>query len=178
MTANEISFALAPRLNAAGRIDSATAALNLLLTKDLKVAGKLAQKLDNQNRKRQIITQDLVFHAEQLILKDDPDSLILSAYDPKYNPGVVGLVASRLTEKFYRPSIVAHVGEEFTRGSCRSIPEFHITEALDQCADILTHHGGHSSAAGFTVSNHLIQELIMRLKRIADDKMQILGLND
>ncbi|HEX7974151.1 MAG TPA: DHHA1 domain-containing protein, partial [Anaerolineales bacterium] len=89
--------------------------------------------------------------AEQIALADNPDSLLLFAADPDFNPGVVGLAASRLTEQYYRPAIVAQRGEEFTRGSCRSIPEFHITAALDQCASLLEHHGGHAAATGFTV---------------------------
>jgi single-stranded-DNA-specific exonuclease len=72
-----------------------------------------------------------------------------------------------LTEQYYRPSIVATRGEEFTRGSCRSIPEFHITHALDECAELLVRHGGHSAAAGFTVENDNLPELIERLKAIA-----------
>jgi single-stranded-DNA-specific exonuclease len=81
------------------------------------------------------------------------------------------LAASRLTEQYYRPSIIASIGEEFTRGSCRSIPEFHITQALDQCKDLLAHHGGHAAAAGFTVSNELLPTLISRMRTIADDQL-------
>ncbi len=93
-----------------------------------------------------------------------------------YNPGVIGLAASRLLEKYHRPSIVAHRGAEFTRGSCRSIPEFHITNALDRCADLLVRHGGHSAAAGFTVKNDELPELIERLKSIAQEQLADLDL--
>jgi single-stranded-DNA-specific exonuclease len=96
--------------------------------------------------------------------------------DPEYNPGVIGLAASRLTEQYYRPAIIASIGEQFTRGSCRSIPEFHITEALDQCKDLLDHHGGHAAAAGFTVRNELLVTLIDRLRSIAADKLADLDL--
>jgi len=85
---------------------------------------------------------------------------------------VVGLAASRLTEQYYRPAIIASVGDEFTRGSCRSIPEFHITQALDQCRDLLEHHGGHAAAAGFTVRNELLPSLIERLREIARQQLE------
>ena len=80
---------------------------------------------------------------------------------------MVGLAASRLVESYYRPSIVAHRGEEFTVASCRSIPEFHITQALDECADLLVRHGGHAAAAGFTVRNEDKDALVVRLREIA-----------
>ncbi|MBI5961934.1 MAG: single-stranded-DNA-specific exonuclease RecJ, partial [Chloroflexi bacterium] len=93
-----------------------------------------------------------------------------------FNSGVVGLAASRLTETHYRPAIVASKGEEETRGSCRSIPEFHITEALDKCADLLVRHGGHAAAAGFTVRNENLSELVTRLKAIAADQLSKVDL--
>jgi single-stranded-DNA-specific exonuclease len=171
IVAGDISFALGPRLNAAGRLDSALAALDLLTTQDVAKAAQLAQKLDNQNRERQQITREIQAHAEQLALADDPQALLLIAVDASYNPGVVGLAASRLVEQYYRPAIVAYQGEEFTRASCRSIPEFHITNALDETADLLVHHGGHAAAAGFTVRNEDLPELIYRLRTIAEREL-------
>ncbi len=82
------------------------------------------------------------------VLGEDPDALLFFAADPRFSEGVVGLAASRLVESYYRPSIVAHRGEEFTVASCRSIPEFHIIQALDQCADLLVRHGGHAALQG------------------------------
>ena len=169
--AEHISFILGPRLNAAGRLDSAQAALKLLLTQDVAEAAHLAQVLDNQNRERQQITRDIQAHAEQTVLSEDPDALLLFAVHEEYNSGVVGLAAARLQEMYYRPAVVACKGSEFTRGSCRSIPEFHITQALDECADILVRHGGHAAAAGFTVRNEHLEELIIRLKEIAQREL-------
>ena len=83
----------------------------------------------------------------------------------------MGLAASRLTEAYYRPAIIAHQGEEFTVASCRSIPEFHITRALDECADLLVRHGGHAAAAGFTVSNENLPLLIEQLYAIAQREL-------
>jgi single-stranded-DNA-specific exonuclease len=176
VNAGDIGFALGPRLNAAGRLDSALAALELLLTDDLFEAGRIAQQLDIQNRERQQIMHAIQERAELLALERDPDALLLIAVDADFNPGVVGLAASRLTDQYYRPAIVAQRGEDFTRGSCRSIPEFHITQALDRCADLLEHHGGHAAAAGFTVRNDRLDELIDRLQATALEQLADLDL--
>jgi single-stranded-DNA-specific exonuclease len=171
VNAGNIGFGLGPRLNAAGRLKEALAAFELLTTNDVFKAGELAQQLDMQNRERQRITRDMQTRAEEIAIGDDPNAYLLFAADENFNSGVVGLAASRLTEKYYRPAIVASKGEEETRGSCRSIPEFHITDALDQCADLLVRHGGHAAAAGFTVRNENLSALVARLKAIAQEKL-------
>ena len=169
--AMNIGFALGPRLNAAGRLESALASLELLTTTDFMRAGQLAQQLDAQNRQRQALTRQTQEQAEVLAMSADPEAYLLFAVHEDFNPGVVGLAASRLSETHYRPAIVASKGADETRGSCRSIPEFHITEALDQCADILVRHGGHAAAAGFTVKNENLDELVARLKAIAAEQL-------
>ncbi|MBK7448313.1 MAG: single-stranded-DNA-specific exonuclease RecJ [Anaerolineales bacterium] len=171
VNAGHIGFMLGPRLNAAGRLKEALAAFELLTTTDVFKAGELAQQLDMQNRERQRITRDMQTRAEEMVISEDPDAYLFFAAHEDFNSGVVGLAASRLTEKFYRPAIVASKGEEETRGSCRSIPEFHITDALDQCADLLVRHGGHAAAAGFTVKNENLPALVARLKAIAAEKL-------
>lgn len=171
VSASDIGFALGPRLNAAGRLDSALASLDLLLTNDVFEAGKLAQQLDVQNRERQKITRTIQEMAMEMAFQQDDDAYLLFASHPQFNPGVVGLAASRLSEAYYRPAVVAYLGETETRGSCRSIKEFHITDALDQCKDILIRHGGHAAAAGFTVSNENLSELESRLKQIAASRL-------
>lgn len=176
ISTSDISFALAPRLNASGRLESALASLQLLTSADPMAVGQLAQWLEIQNRDRQKITRQIQAKSEQRIITDDQIPFLLFDADPEYNAGVVGLAASRLTEQFYRPSIIANIGEEFTRGSCRSIPEFHITNALDQCEDILEQHGGHAAAAGFTVRNELLQELVFRLDSIAREQLENVDL--
>jgi single-stranded-DNA-specific exonuclease len=175
ITTAEIGFGLGPRLNAAGRIASALDAYKLLTTKDVFEAGKLAQVLDNRNRERQRITRDIQEMSEVIATEDDPEPFILFAAHREFNPGVVGLAASRLVEKYYRPAVVAHQGEEYTRASCRSIPEFHITEELERCADLLVQFGGHAAAAGFTVENSKVPDLVRRLKR--DAKKQLSGIS-
>lgn len=162
----EIGFVLAPRLNAAGRLESALDSLNLLIAKEMKTAGELAQKLDVQNRERQKITREIQKVAETLV-EEDGEPYFLFAAHGDFKQGVIGLAASRLVDKYYRPAIVATKGEKQTKGSGRSIPEFHITQALDECADLLVRHGGHAMAAGFTVDNENLDELIQRLKTIA-----------
>ncbi len=171
ITSSDIGFVLGPRLNAAGRLDSALAALQLLLTEDVAAAGLLAQQLNDQNRQRQEITRQIQGEAERLAFERDPHPLLLFAAREDFNPGVVGLAASRLVERFYRPAIVAHKGDEYTRASCRSIPEFHITDALDKCAELLEHHGGHAAAAGFTVRNANLPLLIEQLDFLAAEKL-------
>jgi len=171
VTAMNIGFGLGPRLNAAGRLDSAIAALDLLMETDFMKTGEMAQALEIQNRERQTITREMQQQAEIIALADDPDALLLFAASPEFNPGVVGLAASRLADIYYRPAIVGEVDEETTRCSCRSIPEFHITEALDECADLLIRHGGHAAAAGFTVRNENVGILLKRLREIASEKL-------
>lgn len=170
-TASQIGFILGPRLNAAGRLESALAAFELLTTSDFMRAGQLAQQLDIQNRQRQALTRVTQEKAELLAIANEPDPLLLFAVDEEFNPGVVGLAAARLMETHYRPAVVAAKGLEETRGSCRSIPEFHITDALDQCTDLLVRHGGHAAAAGFTVRNEKLPELVSRLRSIAEAQL-------
>ena len=176
ISSSDIGFILGPRLNASGRLDTALTSLKLLLTDDRLEAGLLAQELEMQNRKRQEITREIYSQAEALAFSKDKEPLLLIAADPSFNPGVIGLAASRLTEKYYRPAIVATRGEINTRGSCRSIKEFHITKALDMCAELLEHHGGHAAAAGFTVRNDTFPVLIERLSRIAEQELSDLDL--
>lgn len=171
ITATDIGFALGPRLNAAGRLESALDALTLLTTRDVFEAGRLAQQLEVQNRERQSITRGIQARAEELAFAERSDPLLLFAVAPEFNPGVVGLAASRLTEQYYRPAIIGHFDEETTRASCRSIPEFHITEALGQCADLLERYGGHAAAAGFTIRNENLPGLTERLRAIAEEQL-------
>jgi single-stranded-DNA-specific exonuclease len=171
VTAGNIGFMLGPRLNASGRLESALASFELLTTTDFMRAGQLALQLDTQNRQRQSITRAMQEQAEAIAMSEDPEAFLLFAAHEEFNPGVVGLAASRLTEMYYRPAIVAAKNTEETRGSCRSIPEFHITDALDLCKDLLVRHGGHAAAAGFTVKNENLPELVSRLKEIAKDQL-------
>ena len=168
MNASGIGFGLGPRINAAGRLAHAKQAYQLLITEDDGEAANLAAGLQTLNIERQRLTreaQDLI--KVQLEREGLLDAPLIFAGHPDFREGIVGLVAGRLTEEFYRPSAVLHEGETESRASCRSIPGFHITHALDQCSDLLVRHGGHAQAAGFTVRNEHLRELRERLTAIA-----------
>ena len=171
LNAYHIGFILGPRLNAAGRLDTAMTSVSLLLSDDVNQTGKLAQYLDDQNRERQEITRQIHKQAEEFCQPIEQDTFLLFALHKDFNPGVIGLAASRLCEQYYRPAIVAFQGEEFTRGSCRSIPEFDITKALDACADLMEYHGGHAAAAGFTIRNQKVPLLKQRLQALAQEQL-------
>lgn len=171
INARDIAFMLGPRLNAAGRLDSAMTAYELLMTDDVNVAGLLAQKLDDQNRQRQEETRHLQIKSEEILQQHKKDHLLF-AVDSGFNMGLVGLAASKLVDTYYLPAIVGNKGDEFTRASCRSIEEFHITKALDECSDLLERHGGHAMAAGFTVRNENLSLLEERLREIAARELQ------
>jgi len=171
-----IGFALGPRLNAAGRLESALAAYELLTTTDVFIASQRAVQLEQQNRDRQDLTRSTHERAREIVLASHADAPLLFAADPNFKPGVVGLAASRLMDEFYRPAVVATRGEEFTKGSARSIREFHITEAFDQCRHLLIRHGGHAAAAGFTAASGNVDELAEKLRGIAGRELAGLDL--
>jgi len=170
VTAGTVGFVLGPRLNAAGRLDNAMASYNLLTTPAPEEAGQLAQKLGAQNRERQQLMLQMVEQARQEVLKrgDEPVYVLAS---PAYAVGIAGLVASRITEEFYRPSIVIALDENESKGSARSISAFHITQALDTCKDLLVKHGGHAAAAGLTIKNENIDALREALNHIAQEQL-------
>jgi single-stranded-DNA-specific exonuclease len=176
ITSRDIGFMIGPRLNAAGRLETAMSAYHLLMEQDAHQAGVLAQALDDQNRERQKMTLAMQEQAEQMIMESQPESLLF-AFKDEFNMGVVGLVASRLVDTYYRPAIVGGAtGEGEIRASCRSIPEFHITHALDECAELLVRHGGHAMAAGFTVSKENLKTLQTALQVIASRELGELDL--
>ncbi|MCS6825528.1 MAG: single-stranded-DNA-specific exonuclease RecJ [Caldilinea sp.] len=150
--ATAISFRLAPRLNAAGRLGDARLAYRLLRTRDPNEAHQLADALNVLNERRRALTEAAQAEAEQQLaerLAQDPPILIVGGEAFEY--GIVGLVAGRLTERYYRPAVVMRRDAEEVRGSARSIPEFDVSQALDEVAHLLVRHGGHPLAAGFTV---------------------------
>lgn len=173
ISAGTIGFVIGPRLNAAGRLDSALAAYHLLMASTEFEAIHLAEQLDLQNRERQKRTLQTVEMARQSILADNVSSPLYFIHHPDFSQGVVGLAASRLTDEFYRPILVAEAGPDITKGSARSIPEFHITEALDQCADLLVRYGGHAAAAGFTLKNENVPAFQERLLHVARRSLEL-----
>lgn len=164
LSAYSIGFGLAPRINAAGRLDSAMLAYELLACEDMARAEELALQLQKLNTHR----QDLTRTAQELVREQiKEDALLIIAKDESFQPGIVGLVAGRLTEEYYRPAIIMERGADESHGSCRSIPPFNITRALDECADLLIRHGGHAMAAGFAIANKNLPQFEARMAQIA-----------
>ncbi len=149
----DIAFKLAPRLNAAGRIDHAKVAVELLIEKDPGKAMDMAQSLNKMNVKRQQIEQTILEHIETY-LNENPrilcsNSLVLA--DEKWDEGVLGIVASKLVEKYFRPVVLFAIRNDIGKGSARSIPGFNLFEGLQSCASCLNTFGGHNLAAGLKI---------------------------
>jgi len=165
----QVGFQLAPRLNAAGRLENAEAALDLLLARDLTQAESIARKLDDQNRERQQIERSIADQAIGAIrAKFDPatDYVIVEG-QLLWHIGVVGIVASRVLQEFYRPTIILGGEGEVWRGSGRSVEGFDLAAALRECDDLLLRHGGHAMAAGITLRRDRIDSLRARLNQVA-----------
>lgn len=169
--ASAIGFGLGPRINAAGRLADAEKAYLLLVAEYPGEADKLADELNTLNRRRQQITSETQELARQQARDQGEDVPLLFAASPGFLEGIVGLAAGRLCEEYYRPAVVVAIGEQTSRGSARSIPEFHMTDALDQCDDLLIRHGGHAAAAGFTVPNENLSLLTQRLTSLAAEAL-------
>ena len=153
LTSEQVAYKLAPRLNAAGRMDDPHLALDLLLADDPRQAAILAGELEKLNARRRAESQRIVAEAEGLLLSrpDLASRRLLVLARPGWGSGVLGLAAGRLAERFGRPVLVLNDDGELSRGSARSVPGFDINRALAACADLLDAHGGHSQAAGLTV---------------------------
>jgi single-stranded-DNA-specific exonuclease len=167
--AYEVGFQLAPRLNAAGRLETAEDSLRLLLARDLAEAMPLAQNLDSRNRERQKIERGIV---EEVIgavrAKFDPQTdFVIVEGQLLWHIGVVGIVASRVLQQFYRPTIILGGEGGEWRGSGRSIAGFDLAAALRECGDLLVRHGGHAMAAGLSVQPDKIDLLRQRLNELA-----------
>ena len=170
-----LSFTLGPRLNAAGRIDDAITSYRLLVTDSPDEAATLADDLEAKNQERQRLTAEVLERARSQACELGDARLLLVAGEG-YAAGVVGLVAGRLVDEFYRPALVVEWGEERSRGSARSIPEFNIVAALTECQDLLVRFGGHAMAAGFTIETPRLAALQGRLLAIADRELRGLDL--
>ncbi|HUD20366.1 MAG TPA: single-stranded-DNA-specific exonuclease RecJ [Patescibacteria group bacterium] len=169
----DISHVIAPRINAMGRLVHAMDALRLMCTNREDKAMLLARKLSLTNKERQQLTVDTSAHAKGLVQKDasgNVKKLLFIAHE-SYNPGIIGLVAGRLVEEYYRPSIVLSVGEIYSKASARSITGFNIVDAIRSCSDILVDVGGHPMAAGFTVETKNLDALERRLSELAEKEL-------
>lgn len=170
LNAEDVSWSIAPRLNAAGRIDHALVSYNLLTTSSPEEAARLACWLEQKNGERQQLTAGALARAREQVLSRELTPLLVAS-DPDYPVGIAGLVASRLCDEFYRPAVVVRLGDTVSSGSCRSIPEFNIVAALGQCQGKLLHFGGHSQAAGFRLATRELPGFCEQLIAIAGERL-------
>ncbi|MFH0846789.1 MAG: single-stranded-DNA-specific exonuclease RecJ [Chloroflexota bacterium] len=166
-----IAWVIAPRLNAAGRLAHAMTGYELLVTDSPDRARELAGLLETTNAERQLLTTQVTNQAREQILAKGVSPLLV-AQSGEYPLGIVGLAASKLAEEFYRPAVLVSTGGKVSSGSCRSIPEFNIILALNECCDLLDRFGGHAQAAGFTLPTENLTELINRLSQIAETELK------
>lgn len=163
-----VGFYLAPRINSAGRLDHANAAYKLLATESYGIAKLLSYQLELSNRKRQRITEKIF----REIKKDlDTSRKVLLAHKKDWPLGVLGIVASKLCEEYFKPTLVLTEGKEEASGSARSIPSFNVIEAINECSDVLLEFGGHKGAAGCSLKNENIDKFSDKINKIADKKL-------
>jgi len=172
-----IGFILGPRVNAQGRLGGARDVVLLLTTEDREEAYEIAKRLDDENRKRMEIQGEIVEDAYNKVKNlnlEEIKGIVLSA--EKWHPGVIGIAASRIVERFYRPVILIALDGDTGKGSARSIPEFHLYNALKECDHILESFGGHKLAAGLIIERKNIDKLKTTFNSIANNKLRELEL--
>ncbi|PRO65013.1 single-stranded-DNA-specific exonuclease RecJ [Alkalicoccus urumqiensis] len=169
-----VGFRIGPRLNAAGRLERADPAVQLLLSKDPEESQQLASMIDQMNRERQEIVRAITEEAIEEVEAQDGDPEVIVVGREGWNPGVIGIVASRLVETYYRPAIVLSLQPEAgkAKGSARSIEGFNMFESLSSMRELLPHFGGHAMAAGLTMELEHVDELRSRLCEIAAATME------
>jgi len=168
--ADRISWVIAPCLNAAGRLADGLTGYNLLMTESPQEAQELAIWLAGKNEERQRLTNTTLVRAREQVIAQGLPPLLITA-DKEYPMGIAGLVASRLTEEFYRPAIVIHTADTISHASCRSIPEFDIIAALSKFSRYFTRYGGHAQAAGFTMPTKNLPQLEKELSAVAAEQL-------
>jgi single-stranded-DNA-specific exonuclease len=170
VTCGGVGFRLAPRLNAAGRLEDATLGVDLLLCSDLQRAGVMAEALDASNTERQALEQQILNEAVAMVKKAPAragnKSIVLAS--ETWHPGVIGIVASRLVDLYHRPTILIALQDGNGRGSGRSIPRFHLHDALNACAEHLVKFGGHKYAAGLSIDEATLETFVARFEAVAD----------
>lgn len=169
----QIVFVLAPRINAVGRLGDAGRAVKLLTTEDEELARQTASVLESENRQRREIDEATLKEAISMIEENcDPGNESVFVLDSEsWHPGVVGIVASRIVERYFRPTVMIATERGEGRGSARSIPGFDIYQALEKCDDLMTSFGGHKYAAGLSLTVDKIPELRQRLAKVARDRL-------
>lgn len=171
-SASTVGFQLAPRLNASGRLGRAELGVNLLTTEDPELAREIAEELDSLNRERQKIEADILDEARAMLSSRplrDMNTIVLTS--DKWHQGVIGIVASKLVEEHYKPTVLIATNAGLGRGSARSIPAFHLYEGLDSCSDLLIGFGGHKYAAGMSIAEENIEAFTARFEDIVTNKL-------
>lgn len=174
ITSYNVSFVIAPRINAAGRLADAARCVELLITDDPATAYEIAENLEKENRERQRIGAEIL---EQAIAKlstnyDFEKNKIIVLDDEGWHPGVIGIVASKIVEQYSQPAIMIAKDGDLGKGSARSLRGFNVYEAMCQCSDIFEKFGGHEMAAGLTVKADRIEELRKRINEVAVEMLQ------
>jgi len=167
----KVSFYVAPRINAAGRINHANLAYNLIIEKDVILARDFALELEASNTERQKITAEVVGEIRILAEKDYLDRKLIFAIGEHFPIGVVGLVAGKIAQQYNKPTAVFQRGLEESKGSFRSIPQINIIEAIGQCSQFLLKFGGHSQAAGVSVRNDQLENFQQALEEIIEKQL-------
>mgnify|MGYP001488106975 CR=1 FL=1 len=177
VTSVQIGFVLAPRINAAGRMGAADMAADLLLCTDPHRAEHLARELCALNRERQAVEQEIYSQAVEQIEETPPQerSALVLASDT-WHQGVVGIVASRLIETYYRPTVVLTMSNGFVTGSARSVPGFDLYQAIESCSDLLENFGGHMYAAGLTMRPERVEEFTRRFNAYVEENIDPITL--
>jgi len=170
----QIVYVLAPRINAVGRLGDAEKAIRLLTTKNHELGARLARELDEDNRRRKHIDETTLEEALKMIEKntDLSSDKVIVLSSSSWHQGVIGIVASRLVERFHRPAILIAIDGDEGKGSARSIPEFHLHDALRECKEFLLKYGGHKYAAGLSILPENIDCFREKLKMITDKKLK------
>ena len=169
ITAEDIAFKLAPRLNAMGRLGSATGAVQLLTTDNEKEASSIATQMDSLNSQRQVIENRIVSQSRERIesMEDLEGRRTIVLFDPGWHQGVVGIVASKIVEEYYRPTLILTVEGDLLRGSGRSIDGFDLYQALSDLGDLLEQFGGHDHAAGISLEAKKVGAFCERFEELA-----------
>ncbi len=175
MNAGYVSFILGPRINASGRVDTPEVSLELLMSQDQVEAGRLAQTIEGFNRQRQKIEGKIFEEAKELINKEInfKDHKVIVVAGDDWHQGVLGVVASKLADRFYRPTILISKKEGSCKGSGRSIKNFHLFDALMECSGCLETFGGHSHAVGLVIPHDNIDDFRTRINAFAHHKLMI-----
>jgi len=173
VTSGQVAFVLAPRINAAGRMGDAGQALRLLLARDEGEARACADSLEDDNERRRSFDEKAAVEAAARVERelDWPHCASILLWSEDWHPGVLGIVASRMVERFQRPTVLVALDGERGRGSGRSVPGLDLTRVLDGCGDLLQAYGGHALAAGLTVARERLPELRERLERLVRERV-------